>query len=534
MGLGRNEKLHLSCKYKGRENDCPKECSKCAISIKTDGDIALVASNVDSAIRQYKKALFIEPRFAEAWCNLANAYGMKSEYNNSITAFNKALAIDPQYGKALFGKAVSLRNLGKMNEAMALANEILELYDDEYVKNFKAELKKAGVRNPSATYTLQRAIKEMTDKAFEIITNNHLLDKDGQIHTIQAIDRKEDFTSKIYSFCKRRYGTLGNEKVWSESILAAFYGSAFITLKYYQIPDVLSGTDPFEYLCNNVDLEELDRNTEKLLGIRGDDNQSEKIWNIIYPFVTFSTSVLAEIDPPSDLDAAVRDAAESAYIMGMLLAMRHQDQKEMKAKRLELDSALRKLAESAKDYTYTPVPSAMCYSTVPPDEVPLYFTCDGCSQKTNIHVYEANGTENQMIAKYKELANEFTKLGFPATVKCYCDNCANRLFPPPGGASVDYSVLASKMPSLAHLINHSPANNIVFSVKRPDRNEPVNSFPYKRRYSDFDYQIALAFLRGADTITKLSKATDSNLQAETYLKSIHEVLGDVTMGVNSK
>lgn len=115
MGLGRNEKLHLSCAYDGHEDDCPKECSKCAISIKTDGDIALASNRLNDAIRQYKKALFVDPKFAEAWCNLANAYGMESEYHNALSAFNKALAIDPQYGKAMFGKAVTLRNLGKLD-----------------------------------------------------------------------------------------------------------------------------------------------------------------------------------------------------------------------------------------------------------------------------------------------------------------------------------------------------------------------------------------------------------------------------------
>ena len=48
---------------------------------------------------------------------MANAYGMKSEYNNALTAFNKALAIDSQYGKAMFGKAITLRNLGKLEQA---------------------------------------------------------------------------------------------------------------------------------------------------------------------------------------------------------------------------------------------------------------------------------------------------------------------------------------------------------------------------------------------------------------------------------
>ena len=35
--LGRDESRHISCKYEGRESECPKNCEKCAISIKTEG-----------------------------------------------------------------------------------------------------------------------------------------------------------------------------------------------------------------------------------------------------------------------------------------------------------------------------------------------------------------------------------------------------------------------------------------------------------------------------------------------------------------
>ena len=296
MGLGRNERLHLSCSYEGREKDCPKECSKCAISIKTDGDMAIASNRVNEAIKMYKKALFIEPKFAEAWCNLANAYGMRSEFNNALSAFNKALAIDPEYGKAMFGKAITLRNLGKQDEAMALVNEILALYEDANVQKFKAGLLNAGAKDTSGLYSLQQAIDTITDNAYEIVVSNNLLDKDGQIHTIQSIDKKEEFAKKICAFCKRRYSSLGSEKVWSESIISAFYGSAYIALKYYLSPNEFTGIDPFDYLSNNADLEDLERSAERLLGIRSDD-QSNQVWNIVYSFVSSSIPIIEKVEP---------------------------------------------------------------------------------------------------------------------------------------------------------------------------------------------------------------------------------------------
>ena len=341
-------------------------------------------------------------------------------------------------------------------------------------------------------------------------------DKDGQIHTIRAIDSKDDFSSRIFAFCKKRYSSLGNEKVWSESILASFYGSAYVALQYYINPNELANIDPFDYLSNNVNLEELDRNTERLLGIRGDDNQSEKVWNIVYSFVKASTPILEGVEPASDLDAAIRDASESAYVMGMLFAMRHHDQEEVKSKRSALDNALEKLAASTKEYHYTPPErSAMCYSIRVPDEVPLYFRCDGCSQGTSIEVYDYGGSEKKIIDQYKSIASEFTKLGYPATVKCYCNQCANRYFP-------------SR--------NRYTTNNFVFSVSRPDCEKPINSFPQTHSFNDFQYKIALAFLRGADTLTKLSEATDTKLGADAYLEHVHNVLGHVVSRIdgNSK
>lgn len=107
-------------------------------SINIDGDRAFAKEYLDEAIRLYKKAVFIEPKFAEAWVNLGNAYKMKSEYNNALVAFDKALGVDPVYGKALFEKAIILRNLDRIDEAAELIASIFELYPNaDEVQSFK-------------------------------------------------------------------------------------------------------------------------------------------------------------------------------------------------------------------------------------------------------------------------------------------------------------------------------------------------------------------------------------------------------------
>ena len=152
-GLGRTESRHVSCMYKGRESECPKECSSCEISIKTDADLALSRGSVDEAISLYERAVALEPRFAEAWVNMANAYGMNRDYEKSVAAFDKAIAIDPKYGKALFGKAITLKNLGRTSEAQELAQLVNLLYPgNESVLVFIKELEtKKPIEKPVST-----------------------------------------------------------------------------------------------------------------------------------------------------------------------------------------------------------------------------------------------------------------------------------------------------------------------------------------------------------------------------------------------
>lgn len=499
--LGRDKTKHISCGFEGHEADCPDNCEKCAIYIKTCGDELLAEGKVDLAIKQYKRALFAEPKFAEAWVNLGNAFGMKSEYNNALTAFDKAIAIDPVYGNAMFGKAITLRNLGKNEAAMSLANAILLLYDNANVRKFKEGLAATGTLDPTSIFTLDQAIEELTDIAYEILHKNDLLGPSGSVVTEKAICQKEDFAAQVYRFCKKRYASSGKKKLNSESILKAFYGSLCTTLFYYSEPNDLAGIDTFKYLMEHVDIEKVEDVAEKMLNIRGDKARCDELWDTIYEYVKVSLEIFEKITPTSDVESAVIDATESAYMMGMMYAMKQYATKKQKEDRANLDAALDKLAASSADYDYTPEErSAMCYSISLPEDVQIVVSCPKCGCHKKITVWAG---EEDLLSKYKRVAEDFSKLGYPASVACYCNECANMLYP----SHSSYSI-----------------NNIVFSIEvEPKR--IVKSFPSSHCFRDFEYRVALAFLRGADTIEKLAKATSTELPAETYLEHINNVLG---------
>lgn len=500
--LGRDASKHIACKYKGREDQCPDDCSRCAIAIKTDGDVALAQNNLDAAIRLYKKAVFISPIFAEAWVNLGNAYGMKSEYNNSLTAFDKAIAIDPKYGKALLGKAITLKNLGLLDQAMALANQILEMYDDAAVKSFKADLIRCGVKDKGIVIDSQKAKSALVNKAAETMRANNLLNSEGKAEIIPEIFQPEEFTKAVLTYCKRKYASLGENKVRGECVITSYYGSICAVVLNHRDPSGMRGCDVFAYLNDHLDVEFTDVNAERLLGTKAGEEKAEAIWGILSPYLTLAQAVFESVDELTD--ETMLEAMKHAYILGMLVARYYTSEKNKKhslGTRAEIDQALRRLSQSSKDYTNPPKESAMCYSIREPIQVEISFRCSKCSANAKLKVYEG---EEGLIDAYRTLAKEFVALGHKAEVQCLCDSCAEKYFP-------------SKSKWDRH--------NIVFMFSATGDSRPVYSYPSSWRYSDFAYKTALSFLKGADTINALSEDTETKLDSEVYLKHVRSIIG---------
>ena len=117
LGLGRDGRKITRCLYKGREAQCPDKCDECAIPLKYLADAALRNGDAEMAVVLYQKAVAIRPDFAEAWNNLANLLGVLMRFSDALAAFDRALLIDPTYGRAMKGRAVTLMNLFRYDEA---------------------------------------------------------------------------------------------------------------------------------------------------------------------------------------------------------------------------------------------------------------------------------------------------------------------------------------------------------------------------------------------------------------------------------
>ncbi len=503
--LGRNEELVISCEFEGHENDCPKDCSTCAIAIKTDGDAALIEKKLPSAIRFYKRALFLEPRFAEARNNLANAYNMINEPNNALDAFEKAIAIDEEYGKALFGKAMTLRKLGRLDDAMQLANDILDLYLADEVIAFKKELVAEGVEDTHYIVENQAFTSELDACFWEIGEKNNLLVDDDFFETIEECEdahQPEEFVKKVMKYCRQKYASLGQEKVCGEYIITSFYGAICATLFYLKDNAVYENVQQFEYLKDHIDIEFTDRNAERMLQTKAGEEKAEHIWEIILPYVKLSQDIFNKTTKLTD--ELIIHAMQGAYDIGMIVAVYYskgRDKKHGLGTRAEIDEALLKLAASQSGYQEPPERSAMCYSMRIPDDANITCTCENCGKTFEMRVFEGN---EDIVRKYRELAKEFVALGHSAKVSVYCDDCAKKLHP----SSSSWDI-----------------NRIVFTFVASGSTKEVHSYPNDMSYSSTEYDTALSFLRGSETLTEISTDTATHFSSKAYLEHIKNVLG---------
>lgn len=514
MELGRNEEKHISCQYIGNEDECPKICEECAISIKTDGDMALSTGNFEEAIKQYKRALFLEPLFAEAWNNLGNAYGMNSEYHNALDAFSRAIEIDPTYGKALYGKSITQHKLGMDQDAVETANTVLRLYDSDEVREFKKSISpRSDIENKETVSVDAKSNKEEQKQveigAIQILNNlvgtlledNHLCNSEEPLPLIDEIFQDEAFTRSVFAYCRRKYAHLGLKKVYGECIITSYYGSICAVCLFSKDPSGITNEPVFDYLNNHIDIEFTDTNAERMLGTKAGEEKAEKIWSILEPYLDATMKILEAIGKPTDDFMLL--AMRNSYLLGMLVG-RYYTSDACKAHsmgtREDIDNALKKLADSSESFQKrVSQESAMCYSIRIPPEIMNTFSCDCCGKAFEMRVREG---DEDLVVRYRKLADQFIKLGFDADVQCLCKECANRAYPSSGYP-----------------------HHIVFKFRANSRKTPVVSFPSTDAYRDFDYRLTLSFLKGNDTLQKIAEETDSYLDADDYLQRINSIIG---------
>ena len=81
-----------------------------------------------TAINYLKQAVEKYPTNAHALTLLGNCQDCLDNVNDAIASYNKALQIDPDDAETWFNKGMSLKKIGKLNEATQCIEKCIELF----------------------------------------------------------------------------------------------------------------------------------------------------------------------------------------------------------------------------------------------------------------------------------------------------------------------------------------------------------------------------------------------------------------------
>jgi len=103
----------------------------------------------NEAIKNYNKAIQIQPDYAEAYNNRGNILKDLVKPNEAIKNYNKAIQIKPDYAEAYSNLGVSLQELGRLDEAIKNYQKAIQLKPDyaEAYSNFGTALQELGRSN---------------------------------------------------------------------------------------------------------------------------------------------------------------------------------------------------------------------------------------------------------------------------------------------------------------------------------------------------------------------------------------------------
>ncbi len=121
---------------------------KSASDYNTQGLANQKRGEYDAAIRDYAKAIKLDPKSTVFYLNRGLAYVERGEYNKAITDYTQAITVDPNCIEAYYDRAVVYKLLGRKAEAIADFEKIIKLQSDpklsEKAKQELEELRKSG------------------------------------------------------------------------------------------------------------------------------------------------------------------------------------------------------------------------------------------------------------------------------------------------------------------------------------------------------------------------------------------------------
>jgi len=104
------------------------------------GDRYLAANNLPLAIKNYQRALAINPEFVAAHERMGSIYHQQSNFMEAIASFSKAVQLDPQSLESQLGLGNAYQQMGWSELAITHFQKALELHPDRFLAEYHCKL----------------------------------------------------------------------------------------------------------------------------------------------------------------------------------------------------------------------------------------------------------------------------------------------------------------------------------------------------------------------------------------------------------
>jgi serine/threonine protein kinase/Tfp pilus assembly protein PilF len=175
------------------------------------GQLYVEAGQFDSAIRQFRRTLHINPDYAAAYLNIGIMYRAMKKYSKSIEFLNRSLRLDPMSPQANYQLALTYRDMGEYEKAEVEYKKALELNPFNVAINLSLE----GFYFQTRQY--EEAVKYFGEMATLYPNESTIL---HQLHG-KALALVGEFQSSVQ--CYERAVDLDPLSSFSNATLSSFY-----------------------------------------------------------------------------------------------------------------------------------------------------------------------------------------------------------------------------------------------------------------------------------------------------------------------
>jgi tetratricopeptide (TPR) repeat protein len=180
------------------DESCEHVCSNnCPIYLNKCGKEKYNSYNHDEAIELLKRAVFLAPDYADAWCNLGYAYLTPQHIKESYEAFCEADKYSPNNQKIMKGEIIVLSKIGRHKEAQELLDKYNMLFSDKDSSNLATMISEdLSKKEEKPRITDEEYAKILIEKGFDAFWETLIEEKERSFASTSCEYKGKAYTNR--------------------------------------------------------------------------------------------------------------------------------------------------------------------------------------------------------------------------------------------------------------------------------------------------------------------------------------------------